>query len=39
MDAEGDFGWFDSKDGWRGVWGAPRTMQDLVFRILRGCEV
>jgi hypothetical protein len=35
---EGDFGWFESRDGWREVWGPPRTMQSLIFRILRGCN-
>jgi hypothetical protein len=35
---EEDFGWFESRDGWREVWGPPKTMQSLIFRILRGCN-
>jgi len=35
---EGNLDWFKKKDGWRRVWGPVRTMQQLVFRILRGCN-
>jgi len=35
-DAEGDFLWFHNRDAWRRFWGPPRTMQQLVFHLLRG---
>jgi len=34
--SQGDFLWFHNKDAWRRVWGGPRTMHEVVFRILRG---
>jgi len=38
MRADGDFSWFESRDGWRKLWHSPRSMQTVVFRILRGCN-
>jgi len=28
--------WFQSRDAWRRIWSPPRTIQQLIFRILRG---